>query len=66
MSNIQPNQVEGTSPTPIGGEPNLAYARNTCAVMEPNFPAAAEMPWHVPRNLVGNTSAAIYNIAVRY
>jgi hypothetical protein len=54
-----PSHVEWGSLTPTPGDPNLAYARKTCAIIEPSLPAAADMPWQVQRYFVGNTSAAI-------
>jgi hypothetical protein len=43
-SNTQPNHDELGSFTPCPGEPNFAYAKNICAMIDPNLPAAADRP----------------------
>lgn len=52
-----PSQCDRKSLTPL--PLILASARKICVAMLPSFPAAADTPWHVARNFVGKTSAAI-------
>jgi hypothetical protein len=58
-SRTAPSHEDFWSLTPTCSGPNLTYWRNTCAMIDPNLPAAADIPWQVQRYFVGKTSAEI-------
>lgn len=56
--NMRNNSGMNSSVPPM----SFMLAKPTSATIAPNFPEAAEMPWHVDLKRVGNTSPGIMKV----